>query len=94
MLCMPYHLQLTLRAVQPCRLLSNSRPMNFDVADDRLDAEAKLLTNDELRAVLQEEVTAAQQEGHISASIVQVPAMTMRTTPLLLFGCGRQRGTC
>lgn len=37
-----------------------------------LDAEAKLLTNDELRTVLQEEVTATQQEGHVSASIVQV----------------------
>ncbi len=37
----------------------------------RLDTEAKLLTNDELRGVLCEEAAADQREGRTSTSIVQ-----------------------
>lgn len=46
----------------------------------RLDTEPKLLTNDELRAVLREEVAEGEAEGHEPpAAVVQV-----RPCPLLL----------
>ena len=37
----------------------------------RLDTEAKLLTNDELRAVLAEEVAACQREGQVPTHLKQ-----------------------
>ncbi len=37
----------------------------------RLDTEARLLTNDELRTIVQEEVAADQREGRTSTTLVQ-----------------------
>lgn len=53
-------------------LTAATRRLITDLACCRLDTQARLLTKDEVRAVLQEEVAAAQQEGSIAGPAVQV----------------------
>jgi hypothetical protein len=53
-------------------LTAAARRLITNLACCRLDTQARLLTKDEVRAVLQEEVVAAQQEGSIAAPTVQV----------------------
>lgn len=66
-------------AAAACRLITHH-------ACCRLDTQARLLTKDEVRLVLQEEVAAAQQEGSIAAPTVQVTSQPRRTAA----GCSHE----